>query len=186
MPPLIIAVERNRAQIEHLMAVATRVKAELRLADSIDSALRLVEAELPDVILIPSLLSARDELALGSRLRDFGPAAAHVQTLTIPRFEPPAPAGGRMLSFRRSKALATLFPRALADSFADQLAVYIERATAIRPSPRRQPDPPPPEPAKVKVAGAIGDRWNVFDPSEPRFVALIARLDELSGLASRN
>lgn len=178
MPPLIVAVERDERQIEHLTNVASRVNAELRLTDSIDSALRLIDAELPDVILIPALLSSRDELALGARLRDLGAAAAHVQTLTIPRFEPlPPSAAGRMLSFRREKrekARATLLPRDAADSFADQLTIYLERATAIRPSPRREPDP------------VFSDGWNVFDPSEPRFVALIARLDELSGLASHN
>jgi hypothetical protein len=183
---LIVAVERNSAQIDHLTAVASRVKAELRLADSIGSALRLIEAELPDVILIPALLSSKDELALGSRLRDLGSAAAHVQTLTMPRFEPPtAPSGGGMLSFKR-KALGTLFPRTAADTFVAQLTVYLERATAIRPSPRRRPDPPPLELTKTDVPSVVSDGWNVFDPSEPRFVALIAQLDELSGLASRN
>lgn len=162
--PLIVAVERDREQIEQLMTVATRVTAELRLADSIDSALRLIEAELPDVVLIPALLSSRDELALGSRLRDLGTAAAHVQMLTIPRFESSvSPAAGRMLSFRRRKKAPPLAQRPAADSFADQLTVYLERATAIRRPPRRP----------------TGDGWRCFDPSEPRFVALVARLDEL-------
>lgn len=162
--PLIVAVERDRKQIEHLMAVAARVKAELRLADSIASALGLIEAELPDVILMPALLSAADDLALGSRLRDLGASAAHVQTLTIPQFEPPAQrAGGRMLSFRRTRKPAPPPHGSAADSFADQLTVYLERATAIRRHPRRQPASP-----------------GTFDPAEPRFVALIARLDELA------
>jgi CheY-like chemotaxis protein len=162
--PLIVAVERNRKQIEHLTAVATRVKAELRLADSMASALGLIEAELPDVILMPALLSTADELALGSRLRDLGASAAHVQTLTIPQFEPAAPpAGGRMLSFRRTRKPPPLPQGSAADSFANQLTVYLERATAIRRSPRRRAVSP-----------------GAFDPAEPRFAALIARLDELA------
>lgn len=164
MTPLVIAVERDRTQIEHLTGVAARVKAELRLADSIDSALALIEDELPDVILIPAPLLSRDELALGSRLRDLGTDAAHVQTLTIPRFEPPpTPLGGRMLSFRRSKPASTTSAKTSEDSFVEQLTVYLERATAIRRVPRREP-----------VA------WNRFDPSEPRFVALRARLDDFA------
>ena len=162
--PLIVAVEQDGKQVAHLTAVATRVTAELRLADSMASALALIEAELPDVILIPPLLSATDELALASRLRDLGASAAHVQTLTIPQFEPLAPrAGGRMLSFRRTRKASPLPHGTAADLFADQLTVYLERATAIRRPPRRQAVSP-----------------GAFDPSEPRFVALIARLDELA------
>ena len=162
--PLIVAVEQDGKQVAHLTAVATRVKAELRLADSIASALGLIDTELPDVILIPALLSATDELALASRLRDLGVAAAHVQTLTIPQFDSPAPrTGGHMLSFRRTRKAPSLPHGTAAGSFADQLTVYLERATAIRPSPRRQAVSP-----------------GVFDPSEPRFVALIARLDEFT------
>ena len=162
--PLIVAVEHDRKQIEHLTAVATRVTAELRLAGSVASALDLIAAELPDVILLPALLSAADDLALGSRLRDLGASAAHVQTLTIPQFEPPAqPAGGRMLSFRRTRKPPPLPHGTAADACADQLTVYLERATAIRRPPRRQAVSP-----------------GAFDPSEPRFVALLARLDEFA------
>jgi hypothetical protein len=163
--PLIVAVERDREQIDQLTAVAVRVKAELQLADSIDSALRLIDAELPDVVLIPALLSSRDALALGSRLRDLGASAAHVQMLTIPRFEPSASlAAGRMLSFRRRKKASALVQTTAVDSFADQLTVYLDRATAIGRPPRRP----------------TGGGWRSFDPSEPRFVALVARLDELT------
>ena len=70
----------------------------------------------------------------------------------------------RMLSFGRRKKAPALVQRTAADSFADQLTVYLERATAIR-RPRRRP---------------TGDGWRGFDPSEPRFVALVARLDELT------
>jgi hypothetical protein len=162
--PLIVAIEHDQSQIQHLTDVAVRLNAELRLAESIDMALALFEDDLPDVILIPALLSSRDELALGSRLRDRGTDAAHVQTLTIPRFDAPAtPLGGRMLSFRRSKRASTPSVKAAEDAFAEQLTVYLERATAIRRVPRRAPA-----------------AWNHFDPSEPRFVALIARLDDFA------
>lgn len=162
MPPLVVAVERDPTQIEHLTAVSARVTAELRVTDSVDAALRQVETVLPDVILMPALLSSREELAIGSRLRDLGAAAAHVQLLTIPRFSPkPRTPASRMLSFRRAKAAPAVSQGPAVDMFAEQLMVYLERASAIRRSGRR----PPPTAA--------------FDPSEPRFVALIARLDEL-------
>ena len=65
------------------------------LADSAAHALEALEVRIPDLILTPLLLSAQDEAALINRLRELGPAGAHVQTLSIPILAPSTAAKSR-------------------------------------------------------------------------------------------
>ena len=82
--PFILALEPNRVQAGRLSAVVRGLHADLTLVTSIDRALQALTDSLPDLILIPALLSRKDETALTNRLRELGAAASHVQTLTIP------------------------------------------------------------------------------------------------------
>src|SRR5262245_10523345 len=91
--PLILAVEPDRVQASHLSSmVRGRLHAELVLADAAEAALAKLGARVPDLILTSALLSTKDEAALADWLRKLdSAAAAHVQTLTIPLLEAPAP-----------------------------------------------------------------------------------------------
>jgi CheY-like chemotaxis protein len=86
--PLILAIEKNRQQITQLAAIVRGLGAELKLTDSVAHALEALDVRIPDLILTPLLLSAQDEAALTNRLRELGPAGAHVQTLSIPILAP--------------------------------------------------------------------------------------------------
>lgn len=145
MTPLILAIQPDRSKASPLRSIASRVKAELRLVDSVGSALEAIRERVPDLILTPPLLSARDDSALTGRLRELGDAAAHIQTLTIPDLqETPAPlsGAGMFATLRRDKPRAFGPEACEADTFAEQVAVYLKGAAEARRkySPAAVPD----------------------------------------------
>ena len=156
--PLILAIEPDRQQAAQLGSIARgRIGAELVLADSAERALRELGDRIPDLILTPQLLSPRDDAAISNRLREFGAAATYVQTLTIPTLathQPGAPsrAGGLLSKLRRQKAAPADAPNGCApDVFADQIAVYLERALEARQAQGATEPPARIEPAVVAV-----------------------------------
>ena len=212
--PLILAVEPDRQQAAQLTSIARGLSVELVLAESLARALAALSERLPDLILTPPLLSRRDDLALTERLRELGEAGAHIQTLTTPTLEmsePPSRGGSMLSALRREKTRAAGPTGCDAVTFAEQIAVYLERATAAC---RARAEPPPPEPVAPpadKTAALVCvelvdvlpippiamtdategntaechqadplDEWSVFDPCQPRFAALLAKLDEIA------
>ena len=164
--PLILAIEPDARQAGQLQAIARRVGADMQLVKSADRALATFDNRVPDLILTPALLSRRDEVALTDRLRSLGEVGAHIQTLTIPILETSeAPARGGMLSaLRREKPRAAGPAACEVDTFAEQVAIYLERAVTIR-SVRE---------LKASAASASAPQ---FDPSqapvpEPEFEAV--------------
>src|SRR5258707_11603565 len=81
---IVLAIEPDSRQAAHLTAIARHlVDAELVLADTTEGALDAIGSRVPDLVLIPALLSPQDDAALAAALRVIA-AAAHVRTLTIP------------------------------------------------------------------------------------------------------
>jgi len=136
--PLILAIQPDRRQQSQLASIARRISAELLLTESAERAMAVLGERLPDLILTPALLSHRDEMALTERLRQFGDAAAHIQTLTIPILETAAsPSRKGVLSAlrkqkRKGKAHAAETVGCTADTFAEQISIYLTRATEAR------------------------------------------------------
>src|SRR3954462_8993160 len=127
--PLILAIEPDRKQAAQLAGVVRRrVEAELILVDTTERALDAIGNRMPDLVLVPALLSPQDDAALAAALRVIA-AAAHVQMLTIPVLASPRPAsraGGMLSSLRRGKP-RTAEPDGCDPSvFADQIASYLE------------------------------------------------------------
>src|ERR1700682_1565397 len=82
--PLILAIEPDRRQAAQIsVVVRKRVHAELILVDTTEQALDAIGNRMPDLLLVPALLSPQDDAALAAALRVIA-AAAHVQMLTIP------------------------------------------------------------------------------------------------------
>src|SRR5262245_46517215 len=134
--PLILAIEPNRRQASALSAtVRAHLRAELIVAESAGPALAALGDRVPDLILLSALLPARDEAAVAERLR-VDPAAAHVQTLTIPWLATPEPP----LAMGRSVLSALIGDRSSEEEqggcdpaiFAEQCAAYLERAVSER------------------------------------------------------
>src|SRR2546426_7658584 len=82
--PIILAIEPDRRQASRLASVVRqRVGAELILAETTEGALDAIGNQIPDLVLVPTLLSPQDDAALAAALRVIA-TAAHVHTLTIP------------------------------------------------------------------------------------------------------
>ena len=134
--PLILAIEPDRRQAAQLSAVVRkRVSAELILVDTTEQALDAIGNRMPDLVLVPALLSPQDDAALAAALRVIA-AAAHVQMLTIPVLGRPRPAprsGGMLSALRRGKS-AVQPDGCDPGVFAEQIASYLEHAALERAS----------------------------------------------------
>jgi hypothetical protein len=146
---LILAIEPDRWRASQLKSIARQVSAELQLADSVAGALTALDERLPDLILTPALLSARDDVALTERLRGLGDAAAHIQTLTIPILEPADMTlfGSGVFGTPRRR---TPSMGCAADTFAEQVRIYLDRAAEAR----REAAPPIPSGSRLDTASA--------------------------------
>jgi hypothetical protein len=88
--PFVIAIESDRQQAAELaQVVRQRVGAELLLAGSLDEALSALRSRVPDVMLIPALLTSKEDAALTETLREVaGPLAVPIlitPTLAVTR-----------------------------------------------------------------------------------------------------
>src|SRR5437660_7975825 len=122
---LILAVEPDRRQAAHLThIVRQRVGAELILAETTELALASIGNRIPDLVLVPALLSPQDDAALATALRVIA-TAAHVQTLTIPVFAAAAPrprkSGGVLAKLMGDRAHAAVPEGCNPGLFAEQI-----------------------------------------------------------------
>jgi hypothetical protein len=131
---LILVVEPDRRQAAHLThVVRQRVGAELILAETTELALASIGNRVPDLILVPALLSPQDDAALAAALRVIA-TAAHVQMLTTPLFAsaPPEPRRGVLSAFRRAKPAKASIDGCDPAEFAQQISSYLESAAEER------------------------------------------------------
>src|SRR5438105_1586037 len=131
---IILAIEPDKRQAAHLSAIVRhRVGAELILADTTEGALDAIGSRVPDVVLVPALLSPQDDAALAAALRVIA-VAAHVRTLTIPVFANGVAheeRGGLLSRWRRGRsdeASGGCDPAV----FAEQILDYLREAAAER------------------------------------------------------
>ena len=133
--PLILAIEPDRRQAAHLTSVVRRrVGAELILVDTTERALDAIGSQVPDLVLVPALLSPHDDAALATALRVIA-AAAHVQMLTIPVLGAPRPSersAGVLAGLRRDRSRSAEPEGCDPTVFAEQIASYLEHAAQER------------------------------------------------------
>jgi hypothetical protein len=132
--PLILAIEPDHRQASQLRAMARgRLGADLVHAESAGPALIALGGRVPDLILVPALLSPADEAAIGDHLRVLDAASSHVQTLITPLLAANRPRSRRrgvLASLKRQEASA---PEGCdPGEFAEQCATYLQRAAAER------------------------------------------------------
>jgi hypothetical protein len=134
--PIVLAIEPDRRQAAHVSAVVKhRVGAELILADTTEGALDAIGSRVPDLVLVPALLSPQDDAALAAALRVIA-AAAHVRTLTIPVFASSGASsdggGGLLARFRRGRSEPSSSVGCDPAVFAEQITEYLREAAAER------------------------------------------------------
>jgi len=168
---VILVVEPDSRHAAQLAAMARKhLTSELVMADSADRAVAAMADRVPDVLLMSSLLSRQDEATLAAWLRDLGPAAAHVQEMTIPILagtSRPVPKRRGVLSgLRKERDDSSATEGCGLDEFARQVSAYVGFAYAHRgiAEPVVEPPPPfqvetlslPPEPEIVPIkTGAV-------------------------------
>ena len=137
MLPLILAIEPDRRQATHLKKLVKSVGAELVLADTTEGALDAIGNRIPDLVLVPALLSPQDDAALATALRVIATAAL-VQTLTSPVFAGPtartggSSSGGVLGKWRRDRTHSAAPEGCNPGVFAEQIAAYLAEAAAER------------------------------------------------------
>ena len=136
---LILAIDSDPRRSEQLASlVRTRLTVDLVQATSAGEGLHALQDRIPDLILTSPLLSPFDEGVLDEYLRDLGAAGAHVQTVRIPVLS----AGpkkkalvNRLFRLGRTKPTSAATPDGCDPNvFADEIAVYLSRATGARQS----------------------------------------------------
>ena len=132
---LIIAIEPDRDQAAQLKDLVRRhTAAELILTETTERAIDAIEQRVPDLVLIPALMSPEDDEALTMALR-VTEDATHVQTLTIPLLgAPPSrslPQG--VLSRLRGQQSRPAAPDSCDPKlFAEQITEYLQRVAKDR------------------------------------------------------
>jgi hypothetical protein len=133
--PIILAVEPDHKQAAQLAAIVrNRVRAELVIGDTTERALDQLGARVPDMVLVPALLSPQDDAALAAALRVIA-AAAHVRTLTIPVLASGTAntaRGGLLSRWRRGRAESPTPDGCDPAVFAEQITAYLQEAAAER------------------------------------------------------
>jgi CheY-like chemotaxis protein len=178
---VILVVEPDSRHAAQLAAMARKhLTSELVMADSADRAVAAMADRVPDVLLMSSLLSRQDEATLAAWLRDLGPAAAHVQELTIPILAATPSLvpkrRGVLAGLRRDRDDAATTDGCGLDEFARQVSAYVgfayahrgiaEPAVDLLPRVQAEPASLPPEPeigairtAAVERTGDEEDGW---------------------------
>lgn len=163
---LILAIEPDRRQAAQLTSIVRHVQgAELVLADTTERALESIGNNVPDLILVPALLSPQDDAALAAALRVIA-TAAHVQMLTIPTFATPKPAAkkGVLSAFRRKNTNDAPMEGCDPKVFAEEIASYIERANEERAAAQYYEDD-----QEVGRTGPSGTSATTFDDTPAGF-----------------
>jgi hypothetical protein len=129
----ILAIEPDRRRAAQLTGMArAHLRAELLVAPTAAQAVEALDGRVPDVLLTAPLLPSHEETVIADYLRQLGPAAAHVQTLTIPLLA--GPGGDRdrpvLSAFRRGRGRAQPTEAEGCDPavFAEQITEYLREA----------------------------------------------------------
>jgi CheY-like chemotaxis protein len=129
----ILAIQPDAAQAAALQRALRRLaNVKIAVVDSKEAALRAIDSQVPDLILLYALMPPDDEEYLGACLAML-PDAGHVQTITIPYFDTsssPDRSQSRRLWIGRSEQalLAGCDPK----MFASDVFLYLSRACAIK------------------------------------------------------
>jgi CheY-like chemotaxis protein len=138
----VLAIEPHPEQARILRdSVAARAGAKLRVVGSLDAAIRAIDKEVPNLVLVSPLMPSREEYRLVQRLRSLLQSPAP-QILIIPDLactdDDVAPKRTLLDRLRNKKMLPH---RCSPSAFADDVAAYIPLVWPCEPAPVRTPPP---------------------------------------------
>ena len=169
---IILAIEPDRRRAAQLKGMArAHLTAELLVAPTASEAVEALGGRVPDVLLTAPLLPSHEEATMADYLRQLGPAAAHVQTLTIPLLAGGSERDRPVLStFLRERMTRTESEGCDPAVFAEQITEYLREAQERRDAPPPLPRPmevPETDPARIPPS-----------PTNERFQRLLAASEE--------
>lgn len=132
----ILVIEPDSSRAATLRDILRQHDSDLEIVESVAAALRSLAAEIPDLLLTSTFLPPVDEALLNAHLRA-EPAAAHLQTVTVPYFidSESAPRSWttnfNVLDFRQRRA-ALIRPRCDVRTLREQIEEYLSQARTIR------------------------------------------------------
>jgi len=138
--PRLLVVQPDQTQADTLRnALRAHIPDEIVIAQSVEDALASIDRQMPDVILLPTLMSSVVEDYLIAYL-SARPGAGHVQLLGLPRLErapvlPPVQAPRRSLLWWRRKAAPREVlgvPRRDPDGFIQDVVDYLAAARDLK------------------------------------------------------
>ena len=141
---LILAVEPDRHRAAQLTDMArAHLDADMIVSATVAQAFQSLGARVPDVLLTAPLLPPSEESALDDYLRLIGPAAAHVQSLTIPVLGSAGAAVDRGLLSSFRKAAREDSEGCEPSEFASQISQYLKEARSRARRTSAHPAAPP-------------------------------------------
>jgi len=160
---IILAIEPDRRRASQLSAMArAHLRAELLVVPTAAQGVEELDGRVPDVLLTAPLLPSHEEAAMADYLRQLGPAAAHVQTLTIPllaggadRDRPVLSAFRRDRGGRNRKGNRTEPEGCDPAVFAEQITEYLREAKERREAPAPPPRPAPSPAAEISQGSRL-------------------------------
>jgi len=164
----VLAIEPDIRQAATLKRIVReKVFADVTVVDSLDAALEVINAGVPDVLLLSALLSPREEEDLIAHLRTLG-GSQHVQTHTIPQLastldsdSKKGGARGLLSAFRRKKGSSTAPTGCDPDLFAEEVRTYLQSAEdKKRELETSGTTPPDIRPARVEPAAISASSAN--------------------------
>jgi hypothetical protein len=169
MQPLVLAIEPDTRQAAIVKRIVReKVMADVTVVDSRDAALEAMRTTIPDVLLLSTLLSPRDEDELFAHLRTLRDAE-HLQTHTIPQLssafgdEDDKPRG-LLSAFRRKKTPERVTGGCDPDLFAEEIRTYLKHASDKKKHVREMGPMAPIGPA-IARPGSASTTPNAAQPS---------------------
>ena len=168
--PRVLAIEPNSERGATLQGALTEHVADVLVVDSNTSAIEVLRADTPDLILLSSLLSPADEDMLFDVLREL-PHAEHVQTLHIPQLRTSGKSQRRSkFSLFRSRQDGEGTNGCSPEIFAREVLDYLDRASALKLEVGQEPTEAvmaPATPGAPRDAEESGASFEAAEIAEP-------------------
>jgi CheY-like chemotaxis protein len=154
---LVLAIEPDAGQARQLAHIAQQLRAELVVVNTTAEVFMALDGRAPDLVLVPALLSPKEEATLAEALRAVA-GDAPVRLLTKPTLSTAQAqaADGLMANLRKKKKKPSPVPDGCDPAtFAEQMAVYLGEAGKPAPPAPESVAPPPAALAKTAPPPAV-------------------------------
>ena len=156
---LVLAIEPDAGQAGQLAHIVQHLRAELVVVNTTGEVFMALDGRAPDLVLVPALLSPKEEATLAEALRAVAgdvPVRLLIKPLLSPSTAQAQAASGLMSNLRKKKKKPSPVPDGCDPAtFAEQMAVYLGEAGKPAPPAPESVAPPPAALAKAAPPPAV-------------------------------